>query len=63
MATSSFSKNFTVSKEKENEFVEEMLNEALPTLEPNFNSRLICLDSKSQLKNVFNQIFEIKKKK
>ena len=55
MATSSFSRNFIVKKEKEDEFVEEMLKEVQPTLESDFSSKLVHIDNNPELKAVLRQ--------
>lgn len=40
MATSTFGKHFTVTKEKANDFVKEMTKDVAPTLKKNFHSNM-----------------------
>ena len=50
MATSTFTKQFSVEKKKANEFVAEMSKKVTPTLQPNFKSNLVSLSQDSELK-------------
>lgn len=50
MATSTFTKQFSVEKKKANEFVAEMSKKVTPTLQPNFKSSLVSLSQDSELK-------------
>ncbi len=50
MATSTFTKQFSVEKKKANEFVAEMSQRVKPTLQPDFKSNLANLSQDSELK-------------
>ena len=49
MATSSFDKNFSVSKYKSNDFVDEMNKEAEPTIEKDFQTHFCSLKSDNEM--------------
>ena len=50
MATSTFTKQFSVEKKKANEFVTEMSKKVTPTLQPDFKSNLVNLSQDDELK-------------
>ena len=50
MATSTFTKQFSVDKKKANEFVAEMSKKVTPTLQPDFKSNLVRLSQDNELK-------------
>ena len=50
MATSTFTKQFSVEKKKANEFVAEMSQRVKHTLQPDFKSNLANLSQDSELK-------------
>lgn len=50
MATSTFTKQFSVEKKKANEFAAEMSKKVKPTLQPDFKSNLVNLSQDSELK-------------
>lgn len=51
MATSTFSKQFAVRPEKEDEFVKEMTKAVTPTLRSDFRSNSVHLNQEKDLKN------------
>ncbi len=51
MATSTFGKQFKLSREKTDDFVAEMTKKVTPTLTRDFNSNAICLEKERELKN------------
>lgn len=51
MATSTFGKQFTLRQGKEKEFVAEMTRAVTPTLQKDFQSNLVPLSQKKNLKN------------
>lgn len=50
MATSTFTKQFSVDKKKANEFAAEMTKKATPTLQPDFKPNLVRLSQDRELK-------------
>lgn len=50
MATSTFTKQFSVEKKKANEFVAEMSKKVTPTLQPDFKPNLVRLSQDDELK-------------
>lgn len=50
MATSTFTKQFSVERKKSSEFVKEMSKVVVPTLQPDFEPNLVHLSQDSELK-------------
>lgn len=50
MATSTFTKQFSVEKKKASEFVKEMSQTVVPTLQPDFKPNLVHLSQDRELK-------------
>ncbi|MCX4341870.1 MAG: hypothetical protein OSJ72_19875 [Lachnospiraceae bacterium] len=50
MATSTFTKQFSVEKKKANEFVLEMSKKVTPTLQPDFQPNLVHLSQDGELR-------------
>lgn len=55
MATSSFTRNFTVKPEKVTEFVDEMSKEIPSTLNKDFQSGLVSLSQEKDLKEKLSE--------
>lgn len=51
MATSTFTKQFSVGRKKADEFVSEMTKTPMPTLQPDFKPNLVHLSQNTELKN------------
>ncbi len=51
MATSTFTKQFSVEQKKASEFVKEMSKTVMPTLQPDFKPNLVHLSQDRELKN------------
>lgn len=56
MATSTFGKQFAVSREKSEEFVEQMTRAVPPTLKRNFNSNLVHLPQREDLRENLKEV-------